>query len=152
MPHDTTTVGLNDNHRRRIFATCAHLDKMLTSIETTVGASSPGDGGPLFHRFEQTLSPASRTEVLAWVRGCRRIIQSVLAQHRISLPPPSDDQQFAIASTLGFMDLDIEELRPEHMKGYGTLDSFAATELESIVSTLREHVQTLAARLQNPTT
>jgi hypothetical protein len=148
MPHESTTAGLNDNHRRRVFATCKHLDKLLASIETTAAACAPEGGGALFHRHAQSLSPDVRAEVAAWVRQFREMIKGVLARHRIALPPPVDDQRFAIASTLGFMDLDMEELRPEHMKGYGVLDDRAAADLDAIVGELRAHIQVLVSRLQ----
>ena len=148
MKHESAQAGLNDNHRRRVYATCTHLDKLLTGIEAVVRASSPDDGGPLFRRYEQTLAPEVRAEALAWVGEFREIIRSALARHRIGLPAPSEDQRFAVSSALGFIDLDIEELRPEHMTGYGTLDSRAAADLEAIVAAFREHVRTLATRLQ----
>jgi hypothetical protein len=147
MPQNSTPAGLNDNHRRRIFATCKHLDKMLTSIEAMVSAPPPDEGGALFHHHEQTLSPDARAEVSAWVRQFREAMRSVLARHRIALPPPVDDQRFAVASLLSFMDLDTEELRPEHMKGYGVLDPTAAADLDAIVTQFRAHIQILVARL-----
>jgi hypothetical protein len=147
MPRESTPAGLNDNHRRRIFATCKHVDKLLTSIEAIVSAVPPEDGGALFHRHAQTLSPETRAEVFGWVAQFRRIIKAVMARHRMGLPPPIEDQEFAISSTLGFMDLDLEELRPEHMKGYGVLDATAAADLDAIVAEFRAHIEVLAARL-----
>ena len=41
MTQDTVSPeGLNDNHRRRLLATCSHIDTVLVSIEATgrVGA------------------------------------------------------------------------------------------------------------------
>lgn len=149
MTQESAHAGLNDNHRRRVYATCTHLDKLLTGIEAVVQAPSPGDGGPLFRRYEQTLAPQVRTEVLAWVAEFREIIRSALARHRIALPAPSEGQRFAVSSSLGFMDLDIEELKPEHMTGYGTLDPTAAEDLEALVAAFRSHVRALAARLQD---
>jgi len=147
MPKESAPAGLNDNHRRRIFATCKHIDKLLTGIEAIVSAVPPEDGGALFHRHAQTLSPEARADLFAWIAQFRAIITSVLARHRMGLPPPVDDQAFAVSSTLGFMDLDMEELRPEHMQGYGVLDATAAADLEAIVAEFRAHITVLASRL-----
>ena len=147
MPKEPTPPGLNDNHRRRVFATCKHIDKLLTGIEAIVSAVPPEDGGPLFHRHAQTLAPEARAEVFAWIGDFRGIIKAVLARHRMGLPPPVEDQAFAISSTLGFMDLDMEELKPEHMQGYGVLDAAAAADLDAIVAEFRAHIGVLAARL-----
>lgn len=147
MPKEPAPAGLNDNHRRRIFATCKHIDKLLTGIEAIVSAVPPEDGGALFQRHAQTLSPEARADVFAWIAQFRAIITSALARHRIGLPPPVDDQGFAVSSTLGFMDLDVEELRPEHMQGYGALDATAAADLDAIVAKFRAHIEVLASRL-----
>ena len=147
MPKESAPPGLNDNHRRRIFATCKHVDKLLTRIEAIVSAVPPEDGGALFHRHTQTLPPAARAEVFAWIAEFRGMIKGVLARHRMGLPPPIDDQAFAVSSSLGFMDLDMEELRPEHMQGYGVLDATAAADLDAIVAEFRAHIGVLAARL-----
>jgi hypothetical protein len=147
MPRESATAGLNDNHRRRIFATCKHIDKLLTGIEAIVSAVPPEDGGPLFHRHAQTLPPKARAEVVAWIGQFRALMQSALARHRMDLPPPIDDQAFAVSSSLGFMDLDLEELRPEHMQGYGVLDATAAADLDAIVAEFRAHIGVLASRL-----
>jgi hypothetical protein len=148
MPRESAPAGLNDNHRRRIFATCKHLDKMLTTIEAIVAAAPPEDGGALFHRHGQSLPPEVRADVAAWIRQCRDIMRSVMARHGLVPPPPVDDQQFAVSSVLGFMDLDVEELRPEHMKGYGVLDATAAADLDAIVAEFRAHITALSERLQ----
>jgi hypothetical protein len=151
MLRESAPAGLNDNHRRRIFATCKHIDKLLTGIEAIVSAVPPEDGGPLFHRHAQTLPAEARAEVFAWIAEFRALIQSVLARHRMALPAPIDDQAFAVSSSLGFMDLDLEELRPEHMQGYGVLDATAAADLDAIVAEFRAHIGVLAPRLPRRT-
>jgi hypothetical protein len=127
--------GLNENHRRRLYATCRYLDKLLVSIEGVLNVS---DSRALFHRFDQVLPSETRTTIIGRIEWLRQTIVETLARHGIGLPAPPGDQAFAIEADLRFMDDTLEELLPQHMKGYGPLSPEAAASLERIVHDLRE--------------
>jgi hypothetical protein len=145
MPREPVTGdGLNENHLRHIYATCHHIDKLLTAIEGMLDASAPG---ALFHRFEQTLSPGTRAAVLDGVGRVRATVAAILRRHAIPIPPPAANLASNIRSTLGFIDLDIEEIRPEYMGGYGHLGLRAAADLDAMVAELRQQLAGIAALL-----
>jgi len=137
---DRAPGGLNENHRRRLYATCRYLDKLLVSIEGVLNVS---DSGALFHRFDQVLPSETRTTIIERIERLRQTIVETLAGHGIGLPAPSGDQSFAIEADLRFMDDTLEELLPQHMKGYGPLSPEAAASLERIVHDLREGLSSI---------
>jgi len=139
-----TSDHLNDNHLRHIYATCQHIDRLLATIESMVGAPV---SGALFHRFEQTLSPDARAALLDGIVQIRAAIKAALARHGIGIPPPVGDVAWNIRSTLGFIDLDIEEIRPGHMGGYGPVGPQAAADLDSMAAELRRPLAKLTAFL-----
>jgi hypothetical protein len=139
---DRVSGGLNENHRRRLYATSRYLDKLLVSIEGVLNVS---ESGALFHRFDQVLPSETRTAIIERIERLRQTIVETLARHGIGLPAPSGDQAFAIQADLRFMDDTLEELLPQHMKGYGPLSPEAAASLERIVHDLREGLTSIHA-------
>jgi len=134
-----TVPGLNENHLRHIYATCHHIDRLLNAIEAALDPAS--HSGP-FHRYEHVLSQQTRIGILEVLRAFRSTIGSVMTRHRIRLPP-TDQDRFAIQSTVEFIDADIMELRPEYMGGYGELDEGARAELMAIVNEFSGHLSAL---------
>ena len=137
-------TGLNENHLLRIFATCQYTDKLLVAIEAVLGTSA---SDALFLRYQQTLPLSCRAGLIEAIDRLRRSMVDVLARHRIRIPAPSGDPAFVIQSNLTFIDDGVEELRPEHMGGYGALDAEAAAELEATVRQLRAPLQEMNALL-----
>jgi hypothetical protein len=138
------SIGLNENHLRRAFATCRYTDKLLVAIEAVLGASA---SDALFNRYEQTLPPDCRVRIVDSIGRLRRSMVDLLARHHLNIPKPSGDPAFAIDSTLMFIDDAVEELRPEHMGGYGALDASAAASLEDVVRELRGPVREMKGLL-----
>jgi hypothetical protein len=148
MPQHTDAAHrLTDNHRRRIYATCQHLDKLLNAIER---AMDPARAGDPFLRYEHVLSPHARAGMLDVVRGFRASIVSVLDRYRIPLPPANQDR-FTVQSTIQFIDADIVDLRPEHMGGYGELSDAAGADLTAIVQEFSGHLSALRGVLEQDT-
>lgn len=141
---DRESGGLNENHLRRLYATCDYLDRLLMSVERALNVS---ESSALFHRYDQTLPPAARDAIVESIRQLRQSMTDTLARHGIGLPAPSGNPAFAILTDIRFMDDALEELLPKHMKGYGTVSAEAAASLERIVSDLREGVASMASVL-----
>jgi len=141
---DRESGGLNENHLRRLYATCDYLDKLLMSVERALNVS---ESGALFHRYDRTLPPAARDAIVESIRQLRQSMTDTLARHGIDLPAPSGNPAFAILTGLRFMDDALEELLPQHMKGYGTVSAEAAASLERIVRDLRAGVASMASVL-----
>ena len=139
--------GLTENHLRRVYATCQHIDKLLSAIER---AMDPAGRDDPFHRYEHVLSQQARTGIVEVLRGFRSSLGAVLSRHRIPFPPAHQDR-FTIQSTVEFIDADIMDLRPEHMGGYGALHEPAASDLTAIVQEFSGHVSALRGILQQET-
>lgn len=136
--------GLNENHLRRLYATCGYVDKLLVSIEGVLNVS---ESDALFHRYRQVLPPAARAGIVEGIRQFRASIVETLARHGIGLPAPSGDPAFAIRKDLQFVDDALEELLPSNMTGYGLLSAEAAADLEHVVGDLRLAVSRLQSML-----
>ena len=141
---DPPPRGLNDNHLRRLYATCGYVDKLLVSIEGVLNVS---ESDALFRRYQQVLSPAARADIVAGIRQFRASLVETLARHGIGLPAPSGDPAFAILKDLQFIDDALEELLPSNMTGYGSLSAEAAGDLELVVGDLRADLSRLRSTL-----
>jgi hypothetical protein len=146
--HSDVAPGLNDNHLRRIYATCQHIDRLLKAIETALDPAGRRDP---FHPFEHVLSQETRVGIREVLRRFRAAMASVLTRHQIPISS-SDQDRFAIQSIVEFISTDVVELRPEHMGGYGELGERGRAELLEISDEFAGHLAALRWVLQRDPT
>jgi GTP-binding protein EngB required for normal cell division len=91
------------------------MDKLLVSVEEIVAASS----AQAFPKYKNPLTPAQVRTTRDYIKRLRQHITHVLKDVEISLPPAKFDSTHSIRVTLQFVEIAIEELAPERLKGYG---------------------------------
>ncbi len=131
---------MNEAQQRRLSVTCRHIDKLLEEIENVLheGASkSP------FPRHVPDVTPARGRVLEDHIRRVREQLLRALAWQNLRPNPPSIPATRSILSHLAFIDIAIEELKPNYMRGSGSVAEGVAEELNGVVHELRSVVQAM---------
>lgn len=131
---------LNESQQRHLAVTCQYIDKLLAEIEQIVLASSSGS---LFPRHTSTLTAIQKKVLGDYVARIRDRLLTVLASQNVERPSPRGEDVFAIRTTLTFIDIAIEELKPKYMRGYGDVPDVLVPHLDGIADELATIVQKL---------
>jgi GTP-binding protein EngB required for normal cell division len=134
------TEGLNEHHKRRLTVTCSHIDSLLADAEAVLWASASKSPFP---KYIPDIPPAQRRVIEDYIARIRARLVRTLESQGIQIPPPSIPATRALHSALTFVDIDVEELRPRYMRGYGQVPPAAAAELNGIVGELESLVSQL---------
>lgn len=131
---------LNEHQQRRLRVTCEHIDWLLSDMEATLNATvskSP------FPKYIANVPPSQRRLIEDYIVRMRAQLVRVLKGQQIDLPAPAIPASRSLYTTLTFVHIDIEELKPQYMRGYGELPESLAHELNGIVGELENLVQKL---------
>ena len=138
MPEDASN-SLNANHERRLSVTCRHIDKLLSDMEGALNAAASKVAFPQYvsdlrRHSDELLRTTSRGSAHNWF-ACW--MASTL-NGRWQIPVSR-----SLHAVLTFIDIAVEELKPEYMRGYGQVPAAAAVELNGIAGELRGLVNQL---------
>ena len=139
MPEDATN-SLNPNHVRRLRVTCRHIDKLLSDMEGALNASA---SRVAFPQYVSDIAPAQRRIIEDYITRIRAQLVRVLDGQAIERPAADIPVSRSLHAVLTFIDIAVEELKPEYMRGYGEVPAAAATELNGIAGELRGLVNQL---------
>jgi GTP-binding protein EngB required for normal cell division len=139
MPEDAAN-SLNANHERRLSVTCRHIDKLLSDMEGTLNASASKQAFP---QYVSDLAPAQRRVIEDYITRIRAQLVRVLDGQHIERPMADIPVSRSLHAVLTFIDIAVEELKPEYMRGYGEVPADAAVELNGIAGELRGLVNQL---------
>ena len=143
-PLATAGNHLNEYQQRHVLASCQYIDKLLGEIEQIAQVPS---GASLFPRHSSTMTSMQRRVLQDYVSRIRSRVMAVLDGEHLRLPDPHGQDVFSIRSTLTFVDIAIEELKPKYMRGYGAVPEAVVPRIEGIVDELRTIVQKLSEYL-----
>jgi GTP-binding protein EngB required for normal cell division len=132
--------SLNSNHERRLSVTCRHIDKLLADMESILNVSS---SKLAFPQYTSDLTPAHRRVIEDYISRIRAQLIRVLDGQNVERPPADIPVTRSLHSTLTFVDIAVEELKPDYMRGYGEVPPAAAIELNGIAGELRGLVRQL---------
>ena len=134
MPGASRSGQLNEYQARRLRVTCQYIDKLLGDIESILNSS---ESKTAFPRYSANFSAEQRRAIEEYVARLRARIVGVLDAQGIAAQQAAIPALHAITVALDAIGIEIEELMPEHMRGYGDLPEPAAKELNGIVEQLR---------------
>ncbi len=129
---------LNEAQQRRLLITCGYIDKLLSDVEQILhetASKSP------FPRHIVDITPAQTRVIEDHIQRLREQLLRTLAWQQMKPDPPDIPAKRAILTTLTFIDIAIEELKPSYMRGSGRVPEKAARELNGVVHELRSIVQ-----------
>jgi GTP-binding protein EngB required for normal cell division len=139
MPEGSAN-SLNSNHERRLSVTCRYIDTLLADMESILSVSS---SKLAFPQYTPDLTSPQRRVVEDYISRIRAQLIRVLDGQNIGRPPADIPVTRSLHSTLTFVDIAVEELRPEYMRGYGEVPTAAAVELNGIAGELQGLVRQL---------
>lgn len=139
MPEESAN-SLNSNHERRLTVTCRHIDKLLADMESTLNVSA---SKLAFPQYAPDLTSAQRRVIEDYISRIRAQLVRVLDGQNIERPRADIPVTRSLHSTLTFVDIAVEELKPEYMRGYGEVPPAAAVELNGIAGELQGLVRQL---------
>jgi GTP-binding protein EngB required for normal cell division len=139
MPQGSAN-SLNSNHERRLTVTCRYIDKLLADMESMLSVSS---SRLAFPQYIPDLTSAQRRVVQDYIGRIRAQLIRVLDGQNIEPPAADIPVGRSLHSTLTFVEIAVEELKPEYMRGYGQVPLQAAVELNGIAGELQGLVRQL---------
>jgi GTP-binding protein EngB required for normal cell division len=130
---EKTRETLNPYQANRLRVTCQYIDKILGEIE---GILNTATSGAAFPRYSDDVLPAQRRTIEDYIARVRAQLVRVLDGQGIDRGKPFVPASRAVHVHLGAIDIAIEELKPEYMRGYGAVPEGVARELNGIVGEL----------------
>jgi GTP-binding protein EngB required for normal cell division len=125
---------LNDSQRRRLSITCEYIDKLLRDVEHILHSATSKSPFP---RYLIDVNPSQARVIEDYIRRLRdQLLRTLDWQHMIPKPAEIPVTR-AVLTNLSFIDIAIEELRPDYMKGSGAVPADAIGELNGVVHELR---------------
>lgn len=132
--------SLNEYQLRALFVTCRQIDKLLGEIE---GVLSSSQSGSAFPKYFDDLSPLQRNLVDDYIRRTRADLLRIAAEHGFVPENEKIPASHSIHTTMTFIEIAIEELRPDKMRGYGMMSKAGAADLNELVQQLQVSAQQL---------
>lgn len=128
---------LNEYQKRRLQISCRYIDKLLGDISDVLhAASSPSP----FPRYVVDIGPAQIRVLEDYIRRFRTQLVRTIAWQDMQPEQPDIPATRAVMTTLAFVDIAAEELKPGYMRGYGAVPEDAIQELNGVVHELRSLV------------
>jgi GTP-binding protein EngB required for normal cell division len=121
------------NHQRYLFSRFHYIDETLGEA---VQALQPNDEGRLFKPLVPDATPAQRKILADYLAQLRFALRNFIEAQRLQDPPASVSGLWSLRTAVIFAQNAVTELRPEYLRGYGTLDTDSMTAAERLVAEL----------------
>jgi len=141
---DNSANLLNEAQQRRLSVTCSHIDNLLKDMEEVLNASASRSP---FSKYISDISPAQRRVIEDYIARFRAQLLRVLERMRIPPPKANISAVHSLRTSMTFVDVAVEELKPRYMRGYGQLPENAQEALHGVVADLDGLVRRLIAYL-----
>jgi hypothetical protein len=128
--------ALNENHKRRLSVAFKYADELLSRSLEAAAAQRPS----LHPRYIEDISPSTLHRIEQHVEKIREQMRSLLKKWEIETPAPSKPSSWVVKTNLTMLDVGLEDLFPEKLKGYGEMDKTAAKELTGTLQEMRSQL------------
>jgi hypothetical protein len=136
-------ASLNENHRRRLVAAFGHADELLNRGLDAIAPLRPAK----FPRYVRDMSPSDVHRVETYVEKIRNQIYALIQRLDLKVPSPTIASSWVLKTGLISLDIALEDLYPDQMKGYGAMDEATAKELTLTLQEIRRLLNQLFAFL-----
>jgi GTP-binding protein EngB required for normal cell division len=138
---ESSESGLNPLHKQHLLTTFQYVDKLLSDIESVLTSS---DSIAPFPTNIDDVQPVQRKLISDYIARIRAQILRAMDSQSMEIPGPRFSALHVIRTTLTFIDIAIEEMRPKYLRGYGEVPPAAAAQMEGLV----EELESLIERFQ----
>jgi hypothetical protein len=142
--HPSSLLG--SNHLTRLLSEFRHVDELCAEMLTLCEADPSGSP---FEEIVQDLPEGSRTELRQNVEKLRKLMLQILTDREIPVERQQIRSAHAVRVRLHLIEIALEDLRPERMRGYGALTPAARQELLDIIETLSTALSPLLKAYEN---
>lgn len=140
---------LNGPQQNRLRISCQYIDKLLSDVEHILHqATSPSP----FPRYVIDVAPAQVRVIEDYIRRLRRQLLRALEWQHMKPNAADIPATRAVLTNLAFIDIAVEELRPDYMRGSGKVPEDAVGELNGVVHELRSLVEGMERYLRQELT
>ena len=137
----STGPGLFSEYQiNHLVGTFHHIDQLLGSVEVALMDDSRG----LFPEHVQDLGAEQKARLVAFVTEFRNRLSLKMEEYNIDRPTPKTTASRAVESALIFIDIALDDLRPQTMRGYGALSQNASAELHRLIHELQSLTASVA--------
>jgi GTP-binding protein EngB required for normal cell division len=140
---------LNEYQKGRLKITCHYIDKLLADIDDVLHAATSQSPFP---RYIVDVTPAQIRVMEDYIRRFRTELVHAIQWQHLKPEPPDIPATRAVLTSLAFIDIALEELKPSYMRGYGLVPEDAVTELNGMVHELRSLVTNMERYLKHELT
>src|SRR5271157_3241248 len=125
----SSPASLNEFQVRGLTVTCQYVDKVIGEIEGFLYSAA---SKAAFPRYIEDVTPTQRRIIEDYLARIRAQLARVLDGQGIPRPEAWVPTSRAVYTALTTIDIALEELRPQYMKGYGEVAPELAMELEGL--------------------
>lgn len=137
-------VDLNEHHRRRLLVSCQYVDRLLSNIESAIADRTAS----AFPKYIQDMNEKERREAREQAANLRAQLLEFLQRWGIAAPAPAISARHSVLTSLSYIDIAVEELKPRYMAGYGPVPAALVPELASSVEDLQQAVKSTIATIK----
>lgn len=137
-------VDLNEHHRRRLLVSCQYVDRLLSNIESAIADRTAS----AFPKYIQDMNEKERREAREQAANLRAQLLEFLQRWGIAAPAPAISARHSVLTSLSYIDIAVEELKPRYMGGYGPVPAALVPELASSVEDLQQAVKSTIATIK----
>jgi hypothetical protein len=136
---------LNEPQQRRLIITCKYIDGLLCDIENALHSAASQSPFP---RYVVDVTPAQAQKIEDHIRQIRIQLLRTLDWQRMKPEPPEIEVTRLITTDLAFVDIAIEELKPRHLRGCGTVPEDAVDQLNQVIRELGSMVKSMESYIR----
>ncbi|MEO6995823.1 MAG: dynamin family protein [Lacunisphaera sp.] len=139
-------LKLNANHRNTLLAGFKYIDRLLAEAVTGLMAA---DNGAIFSPAVADATPVQRKVVGDLADRLRRALRAALDECGIPVRPPTLSALWNLRTVLISIDIAVEELGADHLRGYGAIDNETAGGVAALQAQVRTRLVELQAYLES---
>jgi hypothetical protein len=128
--------ALNENHKRRLSVAFKYADELLNRSLEAAAPQRPS----LYPHYVEDISSSTLHRIEQHVEKIREQMRGLLEKWEIETPAPSKPSSWAVKTNLTMLDVGLEDLYPEKLRGYGEMDKAAAKELTGTLQEMRSQL------------
>jgi GTP-binding protein EngB required for normal cell division len=138
------TLQLNDFHRNALNAGFQYMDRLLSDA---LAGLVPAENGALFATLRPDATAVQRKVIADHATRLRREMRKALDACGLTVRPPEVGALWSLRSALIAMDITLEELGPDYLRGYGEMDGATAAGVSALQAQMRTCLNELRSYL-----